>query len=265
MTFKLYEKTQHIDASGDGLVYHFGAVGSQSVTYVTAVARLSTYPVLASPIGILYRQPVRVNSTGFESFDVDVEYQPRKNEAGEFDWDFDTTGGTIQLFASKETRAKYPTASAPSYDQAIDVQGDEVKGVPVVIPAMKINVSYRHPPGTITLAYAKHLRNLTGLVNSAPFLTFAAGEVLFLGASGRDGSANEASVQYQFGVSENASNITVGAVTIAAKLGWDAVWIKFKDDEKTVSGDTYGVKIPQFAYVERVYDTVNLASELGFG
>lgn len=263
--FSFFERPNHIESNGEGLTYHFGAAGSISTTYIRGVAAAGTSPVLSASNGLLYRQPIRVAQVAYDQWDVDVEYLPRKNTAGEFSWDFDTTGGTVRISYSKATRAKYPIATAPSYDQAIDVQGDEVKGVEIVIPTMKVNVSYRHPAGVVSLGFARHIQSLTGTVNSTPFLGWAAGEVLFLGGRGSSGEATETRIDYSFAISNNESNITVGAVTGVTKYGWDVAWVRYQDDIDTVGVDEHGVRVPQFVYVERVYDAADLAAELGFG
>ena len=113
----------------------------------------------------------------------------------------------------------------------------------------------------MTLARIKHLRSLTGRVNSDTFLTFPPGEVLFLGSVGRDGTNVEAEASYQFACSENLVNHVIGGITVAAKRGWDVAWIQFKDD---VDGGK-PVKPPAFIHVERVYQQIALGLALGFG
>ena len=146
----------------------------------------------------------------------------------------------------------------------VDDKG-QVKGADIIIPALKLNVTYRHPLGVVSIPYAKFLAGITGTVNSDDFLTFAPGEVLFLGARGADGSLAEASVTYQFAMSKNITGQSIGDITDVAKKGWEVVWISYKDDTDTVGSTAKPVRVPQYAYVERVYDTTAMAISLGFG
>jgi hypothetical protein len=193
---------------------------------------------------------------------VEVPYARKTNQppTGQWSFSFDTTGGSFHIKASKETVNSYGT-DPPDFKQLIGVNGDDVDGADVVIPSLKINVNYKHPAGVVSIAFAKTLARLTGRVNSSEFLTFAAGEVLYLGSTGSDGSDVEAEVGYQFACEENLQGQVIGAITDIQKDGWDISWIRWKD---AVDGGL-PVKNPEFIYVERVYDRVDLASALGFG
>ena len=247
---------------------------------------ISATPAVTSTLssGLLYRDEISTKQIGYDSFSVRVTYAQQKREVGEWTWDFDTTGGTVKATVSKETIGArgwpvyeiphVPTANVgdpeyyPSHKGSIDVQGDEVKGIDIVIPAMTVGVAYRHPSATVTLAYARFLEQLTGLVNSTPMLGWAPGEVLFLGARGRDGTETEAMVDYYFAMSKNTTSLTIGDITDIVKDGWHVVWSHFRETAEDVaagSTELHGTKVPDFIYIERVYDTADLAGQLGFG
>ena len=244
----------------------YTASGSNDTSYVRAYAMAASPAIVAvAGIGTLYRQDVLVDPTGFEQCKVTVPYGKSQKESGSYRLTFDTTGGTIHISASKETIGKYPAATAPDYKQLIGVNKDEVVGADIVIPALKMSVHFNHPAAIITLSRIKYIQSITGMVNSAAFLTFAAGEVLFLGASGSEGTDADTEVTYQFAMSANASGLTIGAVADIVKKGHELAWIKYKNATDTVGSTTLPVKQPEFVYVERVYDTVDLALGLGFG
>jgi hypothetical protein len=243
----------------------YTAAGSNDAAYVRAYALAATPTVVSLVGGTAYRQDVAVDPVGFEQWKVTVPYAKKQHETGEYTLTFDTSGGTVHISASKATIAKYPTATAPDCKQLIGVNGDQVDGVDVIMPALKMTVNFRHPAAFITLAQIKYLASITGMVNSATFLTFAAGEVLFLGAAGSEGSEAETEVTYQFAMSSNATGLTIGDVTAIAKKGHDLAWIKYKDAVDAPGSTALPVKQPEFVYVERVYDTVDLALGLGFG
>jgi hypothetical protein len=263
MAVRLFDKpafaTVGSDANGPTYASRWGITGTTDIAAAKAVLLAGTPSIVATAEGMLYRQPhPQITQVTYDSYECEVQYTARKKE--EWTWDFDTTGGTVHISHSKATTS-YGT-SPPDHKQLIGVdRTGEPKGTDIVIPAMKVNVSYKHPLGTITLAYAKLMHDNTGKVNSAPFLGFAAGEVLFLGARGSDGTQTEATVSYSFAMSANATGLTIGAISNIAKKGWEYLWITYKD---AVSNNKRASQ-PEFVYVERVYDTVDLGSVLGFG
>jgi len=241
--------------------YRFIIAEEADAATVQAYAIAMTPSLLTTASGLIYRQDVRINRTAYNQWSVEVPYAAQNNETGDWTWDFDTTGGTIHISTAKEEVARYPAGTAPNQLAAIAVDGDEVKGIDIVIPAMKINVTFRHPLAVVTLAYAKFLSDITGMVNSDTFLTFAPGEVLFLGARGSDGSEAEATVSYQFAMAKNQTGQTIGAIGGVAKKAWEVAWIRYED---TITS-SLPTRVAKFVYVDRVYDTVAMAAAFGFG
>lgn len=234
---------------------------------VTAVsyALAATPPIVATIYGILHRDDVRVTQSAYNQWMVEVPYGVKKNITGEWTWDFDTTGGTVHITQAKEELRRYPTATAPNQLGAIAIDGDEVKGTEIVIPAMKINVQFKHPLGVVTLAKAKFLSDITGTTNNDPFLSFAPGEVLFLGARGSDGSEADATISYQFAMAKNVTGLTIGGVAGVAKRAWEVAWIRYQDTVTAADGSDRKTRVAKFVYIDRVYEEIAMASALGFG
>lgn len=243
----------------------YTAAGTNDGAYVKAYAMAATAAIASTIDGLLYRQDITVDPIGFELWKVTIPYGKTEQATGSYTLAFDTTGGTIHISASKETIGKYPSSTAPDYKQLIGVNADQVEGADIVIPALKISAHFKHPAAIITISRIKYLSSVTGMVNSATFLTFAAGEVLFLGATGSEGTDTETEVSYQFAMSANATGLTIGDVASVVKKGHELAWIKYKDNTSTADGVVQPVKQPEFVYVERVYDTIDLALALGFG
>jgi hypothetical protein len=243
--------------------YKIVEVANQSTANAYAIA--STPSIVSTVYGLLYRQDVRVRRAAYNQWMVEVPYGPRKAITGDFTWDFDTTGGTIHITQAKAEAGRFPAASAPDQKGAIAVDGDEVKGTEIIVPAMKLNVNFRHPLGVITIPQAKFLSNITGTVNSDSFLTFAPGEVLFLGARGSDGTDAEATVSYQFAMAANQTGQTIGDITGVSKKAWEVAWIRYKDAIVTADGKEVPTREPKFVYVDRVYEEIAMAAALGFG
>lgn len=242
------------------------AAGSTSGSFIKDYAIGATPFFISTSQGTLYRQDIKVDFEYADQAIVTVPYGKNQSnsQTGSYTVSFDTTGGTVTIKASLETRARYKAvgeADAPDLKGAIDWDGETVNGTEIVIPALKLNVSFRHPAGIITLAQIKNLARNTGKVNSANFLTFAPGEVLFLGATGEQGSESETTINYQFACSENLQNKIIGNITVVEKRGWDVSWIRFKPNTDANKPVTQ----PQYIYIERVYEEVNLAALLGFG
>lgn len=244
-------------------IYH--AVGNNDSDFIQAYAVAATPYIIGHRRGTLFRQDLRVTPRGFETWEVEVPYSGARKESGNYALSFDTTGGTLHITNSLQTVNRYTAAgaveAAPDMGGAIGVRGDQIDGVDITIPALKIVATFTHPRGIVTLPTIKNLARWTGKTNSTPFLTFAAGEVLFLGATGNEGSDVETSVAYSFAMSQNITGQTLGNVTGIAKKGWEHAWIWYED---AVVGAA-PVKRPRWVYVERVYEQINMAAALGFG
>ena len=263
MVFRFNERPTSRASTGNPPTFtlDYVAAGTTDVFYVTAYALQAT-PLLVNTIyGTLWRQDLAVDPQGSDIFYIRVPYAERKQEQGSYKLNFDTTGGTLLMKCAKEHIATYPSAGTYNHGGAINVHGDEVEGTEVIGPALKITVDFSHPAGIITLPQIKFLARITGRTNSDNFLTFAPGEVLFLGATGSEGSDGPTNVGYQFAMSENLHNQIIAGINVAQKKGWDIVWFEFEKEVR----EGKRVKLPQFIHVDRVYDSVPLALSLGFG
>jgi hypothetical protein len=222
--------------------------------------------IVPGPNGFLYRQDINVTEQGAGVWHGTVTYGPDPQESstpgGSISFNFDTTGGSFHITHSKGTVNKYPS-SAVSYNQAINVvkSGAElqVEGAEIVIPALRLSYTIRNPQGVVNESYARGLAGITGCINSSAFRGFAAGEVLFLGGVGSDGTNAEAEVTLHFACEKNLQGLIVGSLTGIAKAGHDLMWVMWADSVS--SGKP--TKIPLAAYIERVYTPIDLAAALG--
>ncbi|WP_254512850.1 hypothetical protein [Anatilimnocola floriformis] len=211
---------------------------------------------------ILYRRGVTLSRQGHALYYVTVHYTPR--DRTKWTWDFDTSGGTFNIKTSRQHMGSYvqPGETAKDHKGAIGRQLDgSVDGADIVIRSMKFNVTCVQPLGVVTIAYAMHIHELTGCVNSKPMFGRPPGEVLFLGGRGSDGTETEASVGCMFAIEKNLQNKLIGGINVVQKDGHDYAWVEFKND---TDGDS-PVTVPVQIDVCRVYDRVDLAAELGFG
>ncbi|MGV6815315.1 MAG: hypothetical protein ACWA5W_09970 [Phycisphaerales bacterium] len=215
----------------------------------------------------LPRQAVAVEPVGPEHWDATVRFAPNHQssppQTGESVFNFDTGGGSQHITQSKATIGTYaaPGTTAPNFQGGISVTADSVNGVDITVPVYQFSETHYLPAATVSEAYKVLLFELTGKVNSAGFKGFAAGEVLFLGASGsRRGTdpQDDWEISFRFAVSPNVTGLAVGPITGINKQGWEYLWVRYADAEDTAASTI--VKRPIAAYVERVYDTANLGA-----
>jgi hypothetical protein len=227
-----------------------------------------TCPVLSTP---LYRNSISYKPRGVSKFELTVEYidkdqsqirSARSQEVadtnldiGEYRVSFSTMGGTAHITTSLATMAQYKASTnpnaIPSYKQAIRVDKDGVQGCDVVVPQCKFSIHYRQPRSIITDAYQRTLENMTGTVNESEFKGRPAGEVLFLGANGSQGTKSDPVVEYEFVRLPNLQDQVIGDITGVAKRGHDYLWVQFEDTYDSAAKVIK--KVPKFVYVEQVY------------
>ncbi|MGE0606567.1 MAG: hypothetical protein AB7O62_05510 [Pirellulales bacterium] len=186
----------------------------------------------------------------------------KKEQAGESEFNFDTGGGTQHITQSFGTASYSASGPAPDYQGAIGVTPDAVEGVDITVPVYNFGETHYFDDEVVTPAYKSALFFLTGKVNASGFRGFAAGEVLFLGASGSQRGDDPWQISYRFAASPNVSGLAVGEIGGIDKGGWDYLWVRYEDVEDDDAKAL--VKRPLAAYVEQVYPFGNFAG-LGIG
>lgn len=231
------------------------------------------YP--GQPLNKLYVDHYELEYLGDDAWQLKVTYikdgaedsqnsQPLKRTRS-----FDTSGGTAhKTQAEEETRFG---ENAPDMKKAIGVDADSVAGVDIVVPAFKWTETYDVPDAYVTDNYIKSLGTLTGTVNQAAFRGFAAGEVLFVGASGSHEWDTQKgngpwSLTFNFVQSSNAGSgetlpaITIGDIEDIEKKGHEYLWVKYE----SAVNESNAIKVPKFVYVNKVYRDGDF-SQLGIG
>ena len=178
---------------------------------------------------------------------------------GESLFSFETSGGSQHITQSLETIASYPGGA--ECGGAINFDGENVNGVDIVVPVYNFSETHYLANATVTQAYKLLLFGATGKVNTDAFRGFAAGEVLFLGASGSQRGEEDWEITFHFAASLNRTGLTVGTITSINKKGWEYMWVKYKRE----AGTWKMVSVPDEVHVERVYETTNFTGEGGLG
>ncbi len=214
--------------------------------------------VLSSPLTYdgLRRRSLSHQQIGPALWESVVHYVDPDREKDELElrFSFDTGGGTAHASHSRQTisRTPAPGKTAPDFQGAINVNGDNVDGVDLTIPALRLDVKVKMPKATITLAYIQQLYKLTGKTNNDAWKGFATGELLFLGAQGEEATNSDPEISFAFLASENANNISVGNITVPAKKGHEFLWVYFAPEIDGAANKL--TQRPLAAYVERVYE-----------
>jgi hypothetical protein len=212
----------------------------------------------------LPRQSISIEPVGDLLWEATVRYSLSSNTqpppTGGSTFSFDTGGGTRHITQSLATVASYAPLgqTPPDFKGAIGVTNDSVEGVDIAVPVYNFAETHYLPDSQVTDQYKGVLFGLTGKVNDAPFRGFAAGECLFLGASGSKRSDSDWEISFRFAASPNATNLTVGDITGIAKKGWEYLWVRYADAVDDTAKAL--VKKPVAAYVEQVYEFGNFAA-----
>jgi hypothetical protein len=166
---------------------------------------------------------------------------------------FDTTGGTQHITHSLATISRHAPAgeTAPDFKGAIGITGSSIEGVDVTIPVYRWSETHYLPDSQVTEGYKGVLFGLTGTVNDDVFKGLAAGECLFLGASGAKRSTDDWEITFHFAGSPNVSGLTIGDITGIDKKGWEYLWVRYEPD---VDGTAKRlIQKPSSVHIERVY------------
>lgn len=247
-------------------------LATDGATWILANAPLSVYDPVT--LRVLWRDQVYWTPKTRASYVFRVTYVPdkvkdekRELQPGEYEWEFDTTGGTLHITSPLRTMASYHRGKPP-YPPAkcgigLTEQGD-VRGIDVSVPALKSTLRYRFPKGIITDAYVRQLEAMTAHKNSALWKGRAAGEVLFMGATGRQGSTGGPELRFNFVRQPSKGAFSIGDINLLGVKGWDYVWVFYKSETDTTVTPNVVTQVPVWAKVEEVYADADF-SQLGIG
>lgn len=176
-------------------------------------------------------------------------------------YSFETGGGTVHVKRSPRTAGVYVAAGTPpDFRGAIGWDGNDIAGVDVVSPVFNWSETHCLPPEIVTPAYRLALYRATGKMNDAPFKGLAAGEALFLGASGTARGDGNWEISYRFAGSENAFGMVIDDITVTEKLGWHYLWVYYEPAEDA----SILIRKPRAVFVEELYKPWDF-STIGIG
>jgi hypothetical protein len=229
---------------------------------------------------------------GYDTFEVTFGYvdpelegvgqppaPPNENSPSDAVLEFDTGGGSAHITTAIAQR-KSP--GAPDRFKAIGASRNSsgewsVEGADIVVPEFNFSLTIQWPAQALLQKgggnYFFGLYNLTGKTNATPYaargtfqnvyleMSFAAGELLFLGARG-GGSGQFMPISYSFRASPNRQITVDDDIAPAQKKGHEYLWVSFKSTENTTPPAI--VQRPEFVYVAQVYEEADFQQALGF-
>ena len=247
--------------SGDTGHHEKAYVIQNETSEVTALALLET--TAPDTFGGLIRQTCRVSPIdgagdiwiGEAQYVDSEEAEPAE---GTSVFSFNTSGGSMHITQSISTSQKEAPSgkTAPDFKGAVNAtEKGTVDGVDIITPVYRWSVMHVVANSKVTSAYTGRLFALTGKTNSTAFDSFAAGEVLFEGASGSKRGNGDWEITYSFAASPNREDQTIGDITGVDKKGWEYLWVLYSEAE---SGGMLS-KQPRAVYVEKVYEEDDFA------
>jgi hypothetical protein len=256
-----------LDADRSTIEYEYSIIGAANDEAALTLLIL-TAPLDRTVDGILLNKRVFTLEPEGTIFIGRVEYSVRSPSdqeplpENESTYQFETGGGSTNITTSLETvqAKRVGTATPIDCKKAINWDGTNVNGVDIVTPNFTFSETHALPEADVSAEYKIELFKATGKVNDDDFKGFAAGEVLFLGASGSKRADGPWEITYRFATSENKTGLTVGDITEIDKKGWEYLWTYFSPNAE---GDLL-VKRPEQVFVEKVYDSYDF-SKIGIG
>jgi len=235
-----------------------------------AMTYLSENPVH----NLIYTHISEVETLNSQYWRIVANYSSR-GEWGidEVDMEFDTSSGTLHITSSIATSSYYGDKAHPGGTIGYDPNTGDVSGVDIPIPQFNWSIRRTLRVSTtsgvvvgpvVTPTYIQTLFYTTGCVNSDAFWGFAPGTTLFLGAGGKR-TGDTYDITYRFSSMPNRTAAGGNPITIPGlletpegggspavpyidKLGWEYLWVQYKNDVLNKTP----IKVPIAAYCEQV-------------
>lgn len=173
-------------------------------------------------------------------------------------YSFDTSGGSEHITRAI-AQVHFPT-TAKDANKFIGWNGKsgddcEIAGADIVVANMRESYTRIIKKSKIDNAFKRSLARVTGKVNKTAFKGWAAGEVLFLGASySATEDDRKIAVTYNFAIRENEPAQKIGDIAIPAKKGWWVIWQMAKTE--TLAGKKPSLNI-EGIYFAQAYKEVD--------
>lgn len=173
-------------------------------------------------------QSYRMAHKGAGVWDVMIRYGSKKP----MEFSFDFIGGSFKITEALAT-TYYPLDGLDPviFNNAINVNGIKVEGVEIFGPRAAFTIK-RYFDGPLAQDFLEAVDACNSKVNSDDIFftigslsfSYAAGELLFLGATGAATEIGDPEITLKFAVQRNRTDLPIGDIIVPGKLGWDYVW-----------------------------------------
>ena len=183
-------------------------------------------------------------------------------EGEEIEEELSTMAETIHLEKAPYGQSHYPTPATDTIGDLIGVNDDKIDGVDVYVP--KGAYKARRTMDELDAGYMSRLLELSGAINDAAWKLWAAGEVLFLGATVSRRNRGKWRLEFSFAIQPEIvqSIATINGTAAFTKPGWDYMWLQ--KAKVADAGKTKIVHSIERVHVAKVYPEANFG-ELGLG
>ena len=181
-------------------------------------------------------------------------------------------GGGTQHITNSIANSRYRDTSLVTNDMdfggtiGVELNDDgtkaRVRGVEVYVPVLEYSYAEQFLNSDVTDSFIGNIYSVCGGMNNAPFYGRPAGSVLFKGCHGSKKGSEKWEITFDFAYSPNATNLSVGGITVTSKRGWDYLDVLYVAKPTRVNG--MRVMLPGQATVHQVYPLVDF-SLLGIG
>lgn len=201
------------------------SLGGDAFDYVSsAVMALiqQNYATYVTPMGTLFWNSIQLHENVYaQQYEISVTYSPTDRQSGTYQITMDEGVGNVHVTAGRRIAGFNGTGVCPD-NKGIFFNGEEVTGTEVPVAESRIVISYRHPQAFLNRAYIRAIGTLRGYPCSDGFLGYAAGEVRYMGGPFTE-TDTEATATYNFDISPNVTNLTVGECVVTEKSGFDTL------------------------------------------
>jgi hypothetical protein len=275
MTIQIGQRPYQVEGDGSSGRIGYVATCTEGETLADAIAAVEADAPTSIENG-LSRQKLKYEEIGVNSdgdacqWYIDVPYGTINARlvptTGTVLWEFTTAGGTQHITSSLALIFAYTDPSVSTlpagWGGTIGATKDFIEGIDIVVPVYGKKATKYVSAGSIN-ALKANLFALTGKTNDDVFVadgeSFAAGEALLMGASGRkrtEVTPNDYEVTMEFMFNPNVTGLTIGGITGISKTGWQYLDITYEDRED--SGFLF--KMPIVASVHQVYKEGNFGA-----
>jgi hypothetical protein len=143
--------------------------------------------------------------------------------------------------------------------------GLTVEGVDLQVPTATFGLDFSFSKGTLNSLFVKQLQDLIGKVNNKTFMGRQPGEVMLIGASGRQRLFGDSDISLRFEVRKNETIDQIGDGTFPIsndgkgipKKGFEFLWV-LNGFKKGPNSTNAFVAFPTAVYVAKVYEESDL-------